>query len=319
MPSARTELIAIIKSGFWRLEDGGAPVLSSLAVHTYGDAATTSGLRRRLRRGLASLPPAYQDAAFVLFGVTDETAAMTLGERQREAGLTPGLPRVQAPSTVRGAGGLQEDIVSRLVAYFEDGPDPGPTGALGGRGYHCIAYRLALHTQDDTSSWHLTTHFTVEAYRADVDLVTLGLHGRRAELEDVTVESVGHVKVGVRPATSAADGPVQIVIGIEAPLPVGVPVPIALSETLRVDRTDPDASLGINVASYPTAVDLSASVPLRSVRSFTRLHEVRQINNRRTIASELVHRTNDNPMAWHIGAAEPFTRYAIRWRAAPEG
>lgn len=314
MASARDELIAVVKAGFWRLDAEQAPVLSALAVRTYGDPPTTSGLRRRLRRGLLSLSPAYQDAAFTLLGVTDETATLPLGERQREAGLTAGLPRLQAPSTVRASGGLQDFIVRRLVAYFEDGPEPEAVDTGRGRGYSCVAYGLELVEEDDGARWDLTTRFAAEAYRPDVDLVTLGLHGRRAELEQVSVDSVGHVKVGVRPATSAVDGPVQIVIGTESPLPLGVRVEFVVRERLRVDRADPDASLGINVAAYPTTIVLSARVPLHRASHYTRLHEVRQINNRREISSELVERRDDGPMLWQVGAGEPFTRYALRWR-----
>jgi hypothetical protein len=314
MPGADSELIAVIKTGYWRLRADQCSVLLAMAARTFGDPPTTSALRRRLRRGMISLSPTYQDAAFTLFGVTDEAADLGLGERQGLAGETAGLPKPQRPSTVRGRGGLQEYLVTRLAAYFEDGPEIESTDLTRGRGYFALKYAVALVERRSQPLWDLTTDFTVEAYRSDVDLVTTGLHGRRAELEDVQVTSAGHLKVGVRPATSALDGPIQVVIGIESPLPVGIPVEITVTEAVRFDPADPDASLGINISRYPSEIFLSADVPRRRASRYTRLHEIRQINNRAELSSEIVVREDDAPMTWTIGAADPHTRYAIRWR-----
>ena len=287
-PGAEAELTTVLKSGYWRTHADQCPVLLSLSAQTFGDPPTTSALRRRLRRGMTTLSPAYQDAAFTLFGVTDEAAELGLGERQREAGETAGLPKPQRPSTVRGPGGLQEYLVTRLAAYFEDGPEIPLSDVTRGRGYFVLRYAVALVERRSEPVWDLSTELTVEAYRSDVDLVVTGLHGRRAEVEDVQVTSVGHRKVGVRPATSAVDGPIQVVIGVEAPLPVGIPVEIAVTEAVRFDPTDPDASLGINIARYPSEIALSADVPRRRASRYTRLHEIRQINNRAELSSELV-------------------------------
>jgi len=313
MPGADAEMLTIVKTGFWRSRADHCAVLVSVAGRTFGDPPTTSALRRRLRRGMVSLSPAYQDAAFTLFGVTDEAAELGLGERQQLAGETPGLPRPQRPSTVRGPGGLQEYLITRLAAYFEDGPQIEATDLTRGRGYFVLAYDVALVERETDPVWDLATNLTVEAYRSDVDLVTTGLHGRRAEVEEVHVTSAGHLKVGVRPATSAVDGPIQVVIGIESPLAVGIAVRIGVNEVVRFDPSDPDASLGINVARYPTRISLSADVPRRRASRYTRLHEIRQINNRTELSSEIVEREDDAPMVWTIGAGDPHTRYALRW------
>ena len=97
-------------------------------------------------------------------------------------------------------------------------------------------------------------------------------------------------------------------------MPVGIPVEIAVTEAVRFDPTDPDASLGINIARYPSEIALSADVPRRRASRYTRLHEIRQINNRAELSSELVVRDDDTPMQWTVRAGEPHTRYALRWR-----
>ena len=123
---------------------------------------------------MTALSPAYQDAAFTLFGVTDEAAELGLGERQRDAGETAGLPKPQRPSTVRGPGGLQEYLVTRLAAYFEDGPEIPLSDVTRGRGYFVLRYAVALIERRADPVWDLSTELTVEAYRSDVDLVVTG-------------------------------------------------------------------------------------------------------------------------------------------------
>jgi len=307
------ELVDIVREGFWSIDAARAPRLTSLAVRTFGDPPSSGGLRRRLRRGMAQLAPAYEDAALTLFGVSEGAAGLSLGRRQEDAGQTAGLPRNQAPSTVRSKSGLQEFLVRRLIAYFEDGPLQETSDAAKGRGYINTRYSVAQARLSDAYEYDVTIAFTVEAYRPDVDLVTTGLHCRSTEMVAAEVLSPGHVKVGVRPATAASDGPLQLVIGLMNPLPVGQPVDLRIYERYSFDPTDPDHSLGINISRYPTAIDLCVSEPVDAVPRYERLHELRQINNRAMLGSEQVEREGRSPMYYHVEAAEPHTRYAIRW------
>lgn len=140
------ELMTIIRAGFWWFKLDAVPHLAALAHRTFGDETTLSALRRRLRRCLQTLHPAYSDAAYALFGVTDDTADLNLGDRQSLAGETDHLPGgPQARSTVRGPGGLQEFLVTRLASYFEDGPVFPEIDPAYGRGYSTLTYR-ALYT-----------------------------------------------------------------------------------------------------------------------------------------------------------------------------
>lgn len=105
-------------------------------------------------------------------------------------------------------------------------------------------------------------------------------------------------------------------VGLETPLQVGVPVEVSTTEALHFDLADPEASLAIDVASFPSKLALTADVSRRRAPRYRRVHEIRQLNNRRELQSYEVERTDDTPMSWSLEAGEPHTRYALRWRLA---
>lgn len=317
--TADDELIETIRVGFWRLRAESAPNLIALAHRTFGDEHTTTALRRRLRRGLMTLSPAYSDSAFTLFGVTDEAAGLKLGERQELAGETEHLPGGrQAKSTVRGPGGLQEFLVTRLLSYFEDGPVFPEIDPTQGRGYSNLSYNA--HCTIAPSSplrWEIDLRFTVSAYRADVEIVTTALHARRAAIESVDVLSQAHHKIGAVPIAPALDNSaLMLAIYLETPLARGVPTSFHIREVGTHDGKDAENQLGINIARYPTAVTLEVDTPCLLAPSYTRLHQIKQAAHTRTLSEQDVDRSDDSPMEYAIGVTQPHTRYALRWRNA---
>jgi hypothetical protein len=313
MSTARDEIAAIIKMGYWRVDARDTPVLSRLAAQHFNDPLTTPAVRARLRRAAHSLSPAYEEAAFTLLGISDEAADLKLGQRQTLAGETPGLPRLQAPSTVRGPGGLQEYLIVRLAAYFEEGPSLAAGDPSTGRPYLNLEYAIAMEEREGEPVWELATDFTLEALRPNVDIVTTGLHGHEWQMEDVRVESPGHEIIGIRQRDKTGKGPQQLIIGIDAPLPVGIPAKFRVTERVRIDASDPARVLAANVAAYPTKVRLSARVP-QFVPEYVRSHGIRRVNQFHETSSERVTNDNGAAMTWDITAGEPFTRYALRWR-----
>jgi hypothetical protein len=248
------ELTEIIRVGFWRLQAEKAPHLVALAGRTFGDDDSTSALRRRLRRGLGTLSPEYSDAAFILFGVTDDAAGRNLGERQTIAGETEHLPGgQQAKSTVRGQGGLQGFLVARILSYFEDGPAFPEIDPTAGRGYSNLAYHA--HCKIDPSApllWDIDLWFSVAAYRSDVDIVVTGLQTRRADMDSVDVLSQGHHKIGVVSRTPTRDDSrLLLAIYLETPLARGVPTEFHVREVGLHDGTDKEVAVGTAVVAAP--------------------------------------------------------------------
>jgi len=314
--TAQKELLEILRVGFWRLHADSAPLLAALAHRTFGDDGTASALRRRLRRGMQTLSPEYSDAALTLFGVTDETAGLKLGERQTLAGETAHLPAPQARSTVRGPGGLQEFLVVRLLTYFEDGsvfPEVDPTQ---GRGYSNLAYKAhCVILPDEPLRWNIDLRFTVAAYRPDIEIVTTALHARRAMIDTVDVLSYGHHKIGTVPiAPTFDDSALMLAIYLESSLQRGVPTDFHIREVGVHDGKDTEHQFGINIARYPTDVTLKVETPYAVAPAYTRLHQIKQHANTRTLGEEHVQREDESPMVYEVGVSQPHTRYALRWK-----
>jgi hypothetical protein len=318
------DLRSILSDGFWRFKASEVPALTGLASRTFGDAPTTQALRSRLRHAFVALGLTHEEAARRLYGVTSQAAGLNLGDRQRLAGESADLPKTQAPSTVRAAGGLQDLIVSRLVDYFETGlPADAPTPREdSGKGYYSAGYEVLYSRPDPLNPilWRSEVRLTVRAYMNDISLVEGTIHRRGSHsLEGPEVTSPGHHLVGTVPMRpSQAHSPQRIVIYLETPLNRNDDTTITFWHDFCWDRDDPIDSYGVNTADYPALIALQVSLSRSEAPEYSRLQQIDQPAGRYTKHEQRVVRVDDSPMEYHIPAAEPHTRYAIKWRFSSE-